>query len=693
MPRHIQLAPRAMSDLPKLPSKVQGAAVKQIWQLSKDHTHPSLGYRAIRGCKDARFEARINQKYRMVVVPRGECFIIVLIDDHEEAYRRAPGALIPEVVAERVSVDYDPTSGSDEDAGEAQSLFSAEFATALLRMGISEEALPEVLECVSTEQLFGIGLPDDLALELCYIAEQGPAGPALSFRPESADDVARAVEHPRPFETRLPRQHQSIVDRRLTGPLLVRGSAGSGKTLAAFHRALRLAREGQLFAESDRARVLFLCYSRLLARTIENAFDQHLGEERGRVEVCTVDEWCDDYLRKQRNGAVVLKPEDARGLIRDAVRRWARQHPTTPLGVLADVDFVYEEIQQVIEGRMALDEEAYLGMRRVGRVVPIEQSQRRIVWAVFTEYRRLLSTYGGVDYDGLALEALEALANDADAPLYDTVIVDEAQDFAPSKLRIAKRLAEQSRVIFFADAAQRLYQPGFEWRDLDIDMSGRTEVLVRDLRQTFAIHRFVDAVGGSIVEGDDADAAQAMAEVRHDATPRKGPKATVVRCFTHEHELEFVVADILRQIESGTRKPGEIAVLALRNRLVNALTRRILAAGIPVIGASDLMKDPSSTASAVKVLTCHSAKGLDFPVVYLCDVNDGSFPFDLDDGSAPTQAHVDRSRRALYVACSRACNELWLTYTADRISPFLESVPRDVYRAQVYPVSPSSAGC
>ena len=57
--------------------------------------------------------------------------------------------------------------------------------------------------------------------------------------------------------------------------------------------------------------------------------------------------------------------------------------------------------------------------------------------------------------------------------------------------------------------------------------------------------------------------------------------------------------------------------------------------------------------------TMHSAKGLEFDVVYVIHAADGNIPSDMATGSA---AEIEEERRLFYVACTRAREQLYITH-------------------------------
>ena len=86
--------------------------------------------------------------------------------------------------------------------------------------------------------------------------------------------------------------------------------------------------------------------------------------------------------------------------------------------------------------------------------------------------------------------------------------------------------------------------------------------------------------------------------------------------------------------------------------------------------------------SRVKLMTVHSAKGLEFPVVFIVGMEDGIFPH---FSSFVDQAELEEERRACYVAITRAKKKLYITAAESRmsfgkkrdqeISRFIEEIP------------------
>lgn len=96
----------------------------------------------------------------------------------------------------------------------------------------------------------------------------------------------------------------------------------------------------------------------------------------------------------------------------------------------------------------------------------------------------------------------------------------------------------------------------------------------------------------------------------------------------------------------------------------------------------DELKDD---ANAVRLMTVHASKGLEFPIVFITGLEDGLFPYERDGDDAQD---TEEERRLMYVAITRARHKLYLTYasyrtmfgakTAKLPSEFLSDVPGDL---------------
>jgi superfamily I DNA/RNA helicase len=262
---------------------------------------------------------------------------------------------------------------------------------------------------------------------------------------------------------------------------------------------------------------------------------------------------------------------------------------------------------------------------------------------------------------------------------YTALLVDEAHDFDDAWLRMAVRLVDpaSNSLLVLYDDAQSIYQQRrrkFNFASVGIEARGRTSVLRMNYRNTaevlaLAMHCARGLLdGGAAVEagagvgtgaaGDDG----AIPLVQPASAGRRGAMPVLLQAANEREEAELVAERIERACAAG-RRLDEVAVLCRARHLMTpieaALRRRGLA--LQSMNAQAARSFDWQHAS-VKLLTLHSAKGLEFPLVFVAGLQ-----------AMPWRGQpVEEEARLLYVAMTRATHELVLS--AHGVSPIVERV-------------------
>jgi len=113
------------------------------------------------------------------------------------------------------------------------------------------------------------------------------------------------------------------------------------------------------------------------------------------------------------------------------------------------------------------------------------------------------------------------------------------------------------------------------------------------------------------------------------------------------------MASEVRQLLDSGYRPADILVAGRRRRMLVDLTKTLRAHDIPVHAASEETLQLGEL--SVKVSTLHSAKGLEFPVVFIC----GLEALDEEEAGRETESE---ERRLLYVGMTRARERLYVSY-------------------------------
>jgi DNA helicase-2/ATP-dependent DNA helicase PcrA len=85
----------------------------------------------------------------------------------------------------------------------------------------------------------------------------------------------------------------------------------------------------------------------------------------------------------------------------------------------------------------------------------------------------------------------------------------------------------------------------------------------------------------------------------------------------------------------------------------------------------------------VKILTYQSAKGLEFPIVFVLGCDEGVLPYVPRSSDPEVDAELRRQRRVLYVSMTRAIEALYLVTSQEHSSRFLSELPREMVTLEV----------
>ncbi|MDT0164500.1 3'-5' exonuclease [Actinotalea sp. AC32] len=260
---------------------------------------------------------------------------------------------------------------------------------------------------------------------------------------------------------------------------------------------------------------------------------------------------------------------------------------------------------------------------------------------------------------------VSALARTAH-PFVDAMLIDEAQDFMPAWTFLATALTIPGRggTALAGDPQQALYRDP----ELTAVLAGRdvaTVELAIPYRSTRQILDVTAALNGEF----------SIAGVER--APR-GEPVDLVWGHSMSEQAAAVAWDIRLLLDGGERTAGDIAVLVTRKWDIGRVVAALTSANIPCRTIyPNQADDVDLAAPSVKILTVHSAKGYEFPVVFLVG---------LEHLTADGSSRATQDSRSGYVGCTRAKDQLVLTYTRDNL--YLERVrrmPASTLRIWVWP--------
>ena len=658
---------------------------------------PGINYEKIHAVKDDKVRTvRIDQKYRAVILhpSEGDVYVLVWVDNHDEAIDWAAkrrfevnpvtGSLQVFSVSEVEQV-IAPEKKKKAEPG----LLDAHADDVLLSFGVPAALLPSVRAVKTSDKLLALmkHLPAEAAEALTWLGEGLPAEEvraAVTVTPAKTEvdtgDLAAALENTdtkRRFVTIksqddltailnaplekwrvfLHPSQEKLVSKKFNGPARVLGGPGTGKTVAAMHRARFLAKTA--FPEKT-DRILFTTYTANLAESVEQNLRGLCGEEMERIEVVNLHAWAVRFMKTQKvdfqvatNDEIERSWEEAQAVVGDPI---------------FDVGFLRQEWSQVVQANGITTLQEYLQVPRTGRGRTLTKPQRAKVWKIFEEYRSALKDKGKQEWLFVIQETRQYLQKKKSILPYRAVVVDESQDFHPEEWKLIRALVPDgpNDLFLVGDAHQRIYGRKVVLKDCGIQIQGRSSQLKINYRTTEQIRNWAMALLQG-VQVDDLDGEQDREKGYKSLLSGQMPELR--RFDSADAEGNFLVETVRELLKD--KRAEEICLVTRTSKLLEERYQPLLkAAKIPTV-VLEKKNDPGEV--GVRLATMHRVKGLEFPVMILAAVNSHIVPMRVSftEGDPTAKAeHEERERSLLFVAATRARDHLIVTsYGAP--SPYL----------------------
>ncbi len=266
---------------------------------------------------------------------------------------------------------------------------------------------------------------------------------------------------------------------------------------------------------------------------------------------------------------------------------------------------------------------------------------------------------------------------------YTALLIDEAHDFEDAWLRMAARMVTpdtQSLLVLYDDA-QSIYQPRrrkFNFAGVGIEARGRTSILKLNYRNTAEVLALAAQCAQSLLQGDGTPRGDDEMPLVQPATAgRRGPLPVLLQAGNESEEAQWVVDRMLQAQRDGTRWQ-DMAILCRTKARLAAFERVLALARVPVQSMnSQAFRRFDWHAATVKLLTLHSAKGLEFP--WVCVAGLQVMPM--------REEALQEALRLVYVGMTRSTQQLLLSSSGDstvvtQVRTALEQVARGFAQAQ-----------
>lgn len=673
--------------LARLSNDEQKAVKTTAFDLQLNPAHPSLSFHRLDKTRDKHFwSVRVSGDIRLIVHKTEGSFLLCYVNHHDKAYDWAQkrklevhpstGAAQLVEIRETIQEIQIPVYVPTETRKERAKIFENFTEETLLSYGVPAEWLRDVKEADEDSLLLlADHLPAEAAEALLELAV-GSTPPVPQAQPahedpfahpdaqrrfrtlKNTEELERALDFPwDKWAVFLHPDQRKTVERHYTGPARVSGSAGTGKTIVALHRAVYLAKK------YPEARILLTTFSDILANALRvklrrlTSNEPHLGEQ---IEVNAIHK-VGIRLYKANFGQVTVSSQ---GQLAEIIRQVASKTPEQKFSQA----FLLSEWAQVVDAWQLTSWEEYRDVQRLGRKTRLPELQRKKLWGIFEQVIAELKRLNLVTMAGM-FNALAARVSEK--PPYDFVIVDEAQDITVYQLRLLSAMAtHQPEALFFAgDIGQRIFQQPFSWKALGVDVRGRSKTLHVNYRTSHQIRKKADQLLGNELSDSDG-----IVEKRgRTVSVFNGPLPEIKSFEPPDQESDFV-GHWISALHSNGLSPHEIGVFVRSEQETKRAIAAIVSAGLPFLV---LDENVETISTKVSISTMHLAKGLEFKAVAIMACDDEVLPSQTRIESITDLADLEdvynTERHLLYVACTRARDQLLIS-SVDPCSEFLEDL-------------------
>jgi hypothetical protein len=677
-----RIAATFTDSLGRLAAQEQKAAKTTAFDLQMDPAAPGLHFHRIERSRDPHFwSVRVSGDIRIIIHKTEASLLLAYVGHHDDAYAWAErrrieahprtGAIQIVEVRERVEelvappAPIQPVPAAPAQPAPQALLFQALTPENLLTVGVPPDWVEDVRQ--ATEDAF-LAMADHLPAEasealLEYVGTgrlppPAPVAPADPFAHPDALRRFRVVENQEALALALdapweqwaiflhPAQ-RGVVERTYNGPARTSGSAGTGKTVVALHRAARLAQQAD-------GKVLLTTFSLPLANGLSRKLAVLLGENSPALRRVTVAPYrtvADELFQLAFGRRAVVASDEQ---VEDAVAKAAESVGAKGF----TLRFLISEWRHVVDAWQIAEVEAYAKVPRLGRKNRMSAGQRERLWPVFAAVRASIAKRGLATWPEIYGRTAVHYASSAVKP-FTHIVVDESQDLGVAELQFLAAIAPSTPdALFFAgDLGQRIFQQPFSWSALGVDVRGRSSTLTVNYRTSHQIRRAADRLLPNAVRDVDGNADERNRTV----SVFNGPPPEIQQLGNQQAEIAAVSAWITRARADGIQ-PSEIGLFVRSRAQMPRARAAVEAAGLPWLELSERDQEANGN---VLIGTMHLAKGLEFKAVAVMACDDGVLPLQTRLETVADETELDdvyeTERHLFYVACTRARDRLLIS--------------------------------
>lgn len=371
----------------------------------------------------------------------------------------------------------------------------------------------------------------------------------------------------------LSEKQQEIVNYR-DGALLVKASAGSGKTRVLTERVKKL-------AEGTRRKILAITFTNKACEEIKNRIKEQNPELLKKVDVFTFHGFCNSVLEKHgtyigyaKLPEIISSQEEIYALMEEAVKATPTINSNyQQLDIKKKKKIIYDAIELVsrIKRNFIPDEELY-GSNQEGVIL-------------YFTYRSLMQSMNAIDFDDMLLLVYKLFTTNVRiADLYRRnyvfICIDEAQDLNNAQYRVLRSLANDGyqNVMMVGDPKQSIYAFNGSSKEYMLKhFVADYNPVVYELTENYRSAREILAYANKLIPGAN-DMMSAQIQGMYKELPAK----------TEEEEINTIITLIQKLLKQKKLKyieyeisEDDITVLARNKYILEPLEKKLEELSIP----------------------------------------------------------------------------------------------------------------
>lgn len=649
-------------SIKKLSNQEQKIVKTTAFDLQLNPSHPSLKFHRLDKSKDSNFwSIRVNDDIRIILHKKEDKFLLCYVAHHDNAYQWA----------EKRKIEIHPKTGA------VQIVVSIESVQENLP-NIDKPTRKKLFKNTPEDLILACGVPNDWIVKIKE-SDEDSIFELLNYLPAEAGEAlldlasGKKPSIPTKIETKDPFSHpdsqrrfklitgqleleeallaswskwavylhplqKSIVEKEYKGPVRISGSAGTGKTIVALHRATHLAKK---YTDS---RILLSTFSSILANSLHQNFIRLVSSTptlAERVDVLSLDNLVFRLHKRYVGEFVYYSNDELKDFLLDKLDSLYKGKIYKNL--------ILSEILQVLDAWNLTKWEEYKDFKRLGRRTKLGEAHRREIWEFFELILKELEKSQRKTLSQLYFQTAEKIKSDSHS-VYDFVILDEAQDISPSQMMFISSLSKDKANFFFTgDLGQRIFQIPFSWQSFGMDIRGRSFTLKVNYRTSEQIRNQADRLLSSEISDFDGNS-----EKRKDTISLfQGPSPEIVQ-FSNESEEIKSNMEWLKLLQSQGFLNHEILLIVRSSdefyrveNLAKQLNQSIA-----------FIEKEKPSPNKLTACTMHSAKGLEYRAVLILSCDSKVIPKSSRLEQASDESELEEiyatERQLLYVACTRA---------------------------------------